>query len=646
MVRPYTVGKPFRFWCQKILPLVYDDSLSYYELLNKVVDYLNKVINNVDSIGEAFNDLGERFESLQSSFNELSEMVDNYFDNLDVQQEINNKLDEMAEDGTLDALIQPLVDSSVSDAVSEWLEENVNPTGSAVVVDASLTVSGAAADAKVTGDEISDLKSDFSAVADIVPSPNLLDVDAVTNGYLRNTGVITASGDWVTTDFIPVEYGKTYTYSITANSARQTGSIYFRLEYDENKTIIANSYVETGTSRITPSENAKYVRFSYHNIVTVTERCFAEGNEIVYYEFGKPSSVTVKDESNSESVKRIIGAVEVTQSENLFNKETAKSGYIRNMSGDITASTDWFYSDYITVEYGKTYVLFSATTKQALYFLQEVNASKSGINYVYNASTPYTPSSEDVKYIRFCQKPITLDSLVFKEGNQATMIYTAYGNVLVSPYRSSLYGKKWVAVGDSLTEKNVSAVSNYTDFISTINRMNLINMGVGGTGYMRGYDANNAFYQRVANIPDCDIITLFGSGNDLAYYSDLGTATDTTTDTICGCINETLDVIFANHPTTPLLVIAPTPWAGNTPDMTTGMALYCERLKEICSMRGVAYLDLFHHSGLRPNDTVQRDLVFYSGSLDGHGDYVHPNKLGHSIIAPRIMQAMESIALA
>ena len=28
----------FRFWCQKVLPLVYDDSLSYYEILCKVVD--------------------------------------------------------------------------------------------------------------------------------------------------------------------------------------------------------------------------------------------------------------------------------------------------------------------------------------------------------------------------------------------------------------------------------------------------------------------------------------------------------------------------------------------------------------------------------------------------------------------------------
>lgn len=34
----------FRFWCQKVLPLVYDDSLSYYEVLCKVQDYINKLI--------------------------------------------------------------------------------------------------------------------------------------------------------------------------------------------------------------------------------------------------------------------------------------------------------------------------------------------------------------------------------------------------------------------------------------------------------------------------------------------------------------------------------------------------------------------------------------------------------------------------
>lgn len=41
--------KHFKFWCQKILPLVYDDSLSYYEVLCKVVDYINKLIDDENS---------------------------------------------------------------------------------------------------------------------------------------------------------------------------------------------------------------------------------------------------------------------------------------------------------------------------------------------------------------------------------------------------------------------------------------------------------------------------------------------------------------------------------------------------------------------------------------------------------------------
>ena len=36
--------KTFRFWCQKVLPLVYEESLSYYETLCKVVTYINDLI--------------------------------------------------------------------------------------------------------------------------------------------------------------------------------------------------------------------------------------------------------------------------------------------------------------------------------------------------------------------------------------------------------------------------------------------------------------------------------------------------------------------------------------------------------------------------------------------------------------------------
>lgn len=53
--------KSFRMWCQKVLPLVYDDSLSYYEVLCKVVTYLNNVIDGtngvIDDVEELRNDL-------------------------------------------------------------------------------------------------------------------------------------------------------------------------------------------------------------------------------------------------------------------------------------------------------------------------------------------------------------------------------------------------------------------------------------------------------------------------------------------------------------------------------------------------------------------------------------------------------------
>ena len=44
--------QPFRYWAHKIIPLVYDDSLSYYEFLAKVVAKLNEVISQENEQNE------------------------------------------------------------------------------------------------------------------------------------------------------------------------------------------------------------------------------------------------------------------------------------------------------------------------------------------------------------------------------------------------------------------------------------------------------------------------------------------------------------------------------------------------------------------------------------------------------------------
>ena len=123
--------RAFRFWVQKALPLVYDDSLSYYELLCKVVDYINNLTSDVNNMVNVVNEAEDfiagaetqlqavldkgtsDFETaitnansnIANAIQELNTYRDNYFANLDVQEEINNKLDIMAGNGELGQII-------------------------------------------------------------------------------------------------------------------------------------------------------------------------------------------------------------------------------------------------------------------------------------------------------------------------------------------------------------------------------------------------------------------------------------------------------------------------------------------------------------------------------------------------------------
>ena len=50
---------PFNFYCQHVLPLVYDESLSYYEVLCKIQSKLNEVIKTQNDLQDAFKSMLE-----------------------------------------------------------------------------------------------------------------------------------------------------------------------------------------------------------------------------------------------------------------------------------------------------------------------------------------------------------------------------------------------------------------------------------------------------------------------------------------------------------------------------------------------------------------------------------------------------------
>ncbi len=80
----------FRFWCQKVLPLVYDDSLSYYEVLCKVVEYLNKALDGFTITMDAVEKLAGDIDELRAIVNKLlggdfsfiQEIIGNAIDNV------------------------------------------------------------------------------------------------------------------------------------------------------------------------------------------------------------------------------------------------------------------------------------------------------------------------------------------------------------------------------------------------------------------------------------------------------------------------------------------------------------------------------------------------------------------------------------
>ena len=91
-----------------------------------------------------------QWESVAAEWEDLKEFVTNYFNDLDVSQEISDKIDAMAADGSLLAVIQETVATSAADEAGDWLTEHITAI-SGYVIDNTLMTTSAAADAKVTG---------------------------------------------------------------------------------------------------------------------------------------------------------------------------------------------------------------------------------------------------------------------------------------------------------------------------------------------------------------------------------------------------------------------------------------------------------------------------------------------------------------
>lgn len=449
----------------------------------------------------------------------------------------------------------------------------------------------------------------------------------------------------------------------------ESGAILFinssgnKVDYINGNTFINGKYNNYNYITVTIPPGVSHILFNvklsdydnrYSTIVELGENITISENQITKM-FGKK----IKDEILNKLFNDFVNTIKLT-GKNLYNyvndfipnKLSNTNGIIQSADGwgvaQIKAKGNTTYSLYIpNGDYSTNIGTISFYKKTSLLeFIvgsEYINGKCNDVNYI----TFTTPKDTDLIYVT-CKRPI----VPIFDNSQTLKIFESnyiddnvFGEYLVGlnghniknydgEISHPLKGLKWGFIGDSLTNKNSRALKNYIDYIVEETGIIGINLGVSGTGYKKTEESNNAFYQRVENIDnDFDIITIFGSGNDLSL--NLGNITDSDTSTVFGCVNETIKKIYAKMPTVKLGIISPTPWIGY-PNYLEGnkMQLLNEGLEKICKRGSIPFLDLYNGSNLRPWDATFRTLMYSRD--DGNG--VHPDENGHKRIYRKILQ--------
>ena len=657
-MNPYNYNNltPFKWCILQNFPFIEADfdAITEYQLLCKVVEYLNNTINSM-------NDVGQQMENVTNAMTQLQNYVNNYFDNLDVQDEINNKLNEMALDGTLSSIINGTLFTDMNNKI---LQNSTN-IGS-LNNEMENTIKQGQANS-ITNDMLSqEVRESITG-----GSTAVVGVNAISNENIQNNAITILNLD----EDLKKNFNKDY-----QNVDYNTNLSGFCRIVDNELDIVQNNQYVYGIVNL---DNNTIYNFGYKNIgqlIAIIIVDPSDSDKIVYSTNDGLTSgtrnVSISFKTNKTGLQAYIskynGSNYFENNGILFTKTNKiQPNYTLANSISLLKTFNYKYMR-ITSQVGG-YLAFNDTSSNnvtanvKIYKLSKgVKYKVHGANYVQLVGLAILNESGLISYLSSTEevRPLTYFDYEFTATDNGYACLQDYddtnignSNIIESTIEienifdiNNLMNKKWVAFGDSLTAVNTlgSDVKNYTNYVSEKLGLSMSNYGVGGTGYWRGNTNSQAFYQRIQNIPtDTDVITIFGSFNDLGTEGSttglniIGNITDTGTDTICGCINTTLDNLITRTPNALIGIIAPTPWSDCNMLLTTARAEasqeYVEKLKQIAERRSIPFLDLYKSSNLRPWESAFR-TTFYNNA-----DGVHPNTYGHQRISAMIEEFIKSI---
>ena len=495
------------------------------------------------------------------------------------------------------------------DATAKQLTDFIatKETLTAPAVDKSLTIEGAAADSKVVGDSLSKVKSKFDDIY-IEKNLNYFDADNVTNdGYWDgNNGNLTSNASYsAMNSFVEIEPNVTYSIwrqNKTAWEALTYSPICF---YDKDKRFIKGYTLSTTNVCVAPS-NALFMRASANtHYLTKTVIVVGDAHPEKLVPFNT-KAYFLNEKINVQSlddVRRKVFPFNFVKSE--------KIGYLlSNGSFDNDSKFHCSYTDKIKCKQGDRFEYTGKGEFNAVSYLFYAQNDVIGSGQINGTDIVIIPQNVDgVVFASYAEKEEAIslelkaldnldDKLNYLQKDVETLIRCSEHN--------PLYGKKWVACGDSYTAGDFNGYvdatgqtgmlsdaydttwkqyKTYPWWIAKRNNMELINEAVAGTTMSNGGTNNPFSLSRYKKIPpDADYITImFGLNECDNIKYPIGTKTDNTNNTIWGAWNIVLEYFLTNVPYAKIGIIIPDGWLTQEIHDT---------LIEIARYWGVPYLDL------------------------------------------------------
>ena len=611
----------------------YIQGASDYEIMAFLVGKYNACL-------EAYGTVTKLSSDTVTACKQLQDWINSWFDNLDVQQELNNKIDSMVADGSFGTLLHQTFDSQINqqttNAVTSWLVANVTPTGSAVVVDKSLSIEGAAADAKATG-----LMSPRNAKW-VSRDPKI--------EIVVDSGTISAKMD----DTKELDYlDRAGLYSIAYFGAPD-----FTVKYN---TVTPSGFGYYGVFISISSDAGTYtINVNIEPLSTNTYTTYESGTAFMWFAYNANGTInklwSIKPADNSLSIEGATADAKATGSISPRNaKWVSRDPKIEIVvdSGTISAKMD----DTKELDYLDRAGLYSIAYFGAPDFTVKYNTvTPSGFGYY---GVFISISSDAGTYtINVNIEPLSTNTYTTYESGTAFMwfAYNANGTInklwsikpadIDNSSENHWKNKQWYAYGTSIT--NVASEGRYATYLASISGMTLNNRGISGGGIVSNTLIKNAIMNTTDGKLNADIITIEVGANDGS--ATLGDIYGTSDDTFCGALNQCIrylqqyvpnaQIVVWRSPTTIMTTPGGEPYT--PPEHKTGNDNHtqldqADAVRRVCAVNNVKYIDMFESCGMGYYKQ------YYNRNLTQDG--VHPSDIGGKNIAEYIWGQLKNVPL-